>query len=58
LIATVGEALARQLQACFTLIIGIAIGLNASWQVALVTISTFPLNIFASVVHNAAMLQK
>ena len=46
-----GEALAKQLQAAFTLIIGLGIGLSASWKIALVVIATFPVNIIASAIQ-------
>lgn len=46
-----GEALAKQLQAIFTLFIGLGIGLSASWKIALVVLATFPVNIAASAIQ-------
>ena len=45
-----GEVDAKQLQAIFTLLIGLGIGLDACWQLSLVVIATFPINIAASAV--------
>ena len=42
-----GESVARQIQAAFTLLLGLALGLNASWKVALVVLAVFPVNIAA-----------
>jgi ATP-binding cassette subfamily B (MDR/TAP) protein 1 len=50
-----GEVLAKQLQASFTLIIGLALGLEASWKIALVVLATFPLSIVASAIQMAAI---
>lgn len=50
-----GEALAKQLQAAFTLIIGLGIGLSASWKIALVVLATFPVNIIASAIQMEAI---
>jgi ATP-binding cassette, subfamily B (MDR/TAP), member 1 len=46
-----GEALAKQLQAIFTLAIGCVIGFTASWQIAIVVIACFPANIVASAIQ-------
>jgi len=50
-----GEALAKQLQAVFTLALGLALGFSASWKIAFVVLACFPLNIAASVVQMQAM---
>jgi len=50
-----GESVARQIQAAFTLLLGLALGLNASWKVALVVLAVFPVNIAASAVQMAAI---
>lgn len=50
-----GEALAKQIQAFFTLVIGLGIGLSASWQITLVVLATFPLNIIASAIQMQAI---
>ena len=50
-----GEALAKQLQAAFTLIIGLGIGLSASWKITLVVLATFPVNIIASAIQMEAI---
>ena len=49
------ESLAKLMQAVFTLLIGIVLGMLASWQIALVVLATFPLNIIASGIQMAAM---
>ena len=49
-----GETVPRQLQATFTLIIGIGLAMNASWKLALVVIATFPVSIAASAVQMMA----
>eukprot|EP01035_Chromulina_nebulosa_P018834 gene18834-24615_t len=50
-----GEALAKQLQAIFTLLIGLGLGLSASWKIALVVLATFPINIAASAIQMQAI---
>ena len=40
-----GETLSNQLQACFTLLVGLIIGFTASWKITLVVIATFPVNV-------------
>jgi ABC-type multidrug transport system fused ATPase/permease subunit len=40
-----GETFANQLQALFTLAIGLIIGFTASWKISLVVIATFPINV-------------
>jgi ATP-binding cassette subfamily B (MDR/TAP) protein 1 len=50
-----GEAIAKQLQAIFTLAIGLGIGLNASWKISLVVLATFPINIAASAIQMQAI---
>ena len=50
-----GEAIAKQLQAIFTLAIGLGIGLNASWKITLVVLATFPVNIAASAIQMQAI---
>jgi ABC-type multidrug transport system fused ATPase/permease subunit len=56
-ITLVGETVARQLQAIFTLAIGLAVSLSASWKISLVLIATFPVTIIASVLHTQAFVQ-
>ena len=41
----VGETFSNQLQAVFTLAIGLIIGFTASWKISLVVIATFPINV-------------
>jgi ATP-binding cassette, subfamily B (MDR/TAP), member 1 len=50
-----GESIPRQLQAMFTLLIGLGIGLSASWKLALVVIATFPVSIVASAIQMQAL---
>jgi ATP-binding cassette subfamily B (MDR/TAP) protein 1 len=50
-----GEALAKQLQAFFTLTIGMIIGFTASWKIAAVVLATFPVNIAASALQMQAI---
>lgn len=50
-----GEAVAKELQALFTLAIGVGIAFSASWKVSLVTLSTFPLTIAAAALQNRRM---
>jgi ABC-type multidrug transport system fused ATPase/permease subunit len=50
-----GESFARQLQAVATLLVAMALGFNASWQIALVVLGTFPLNIVASAIQMQAI---
>ena len=45
----VGETFSNQLQAVFTLAIGLIIGFSASWKISLVVIATFPINVRGSV---------
>jgi ATP-binding cassette, subfamily B (MDR/TAP), member 1 len=40
-----GEAVAKQIQALFTLAVGVGLGFSASWKIALVVLATFPLNV-------------
>ena len=47
-----GENFARQLQAVASLLVGVILGLDASWKIALVMIATLPLNIFAGVIQS------
>jgi ATP-binding cassette subfamily B (MDR/TAP) protein 1 len=49
-----GESLARQLQAFFTLAVGLILGFRASWKVALVVIAAFPINIIAGAIQMQA----
>merc|ERR1711871_1065365 len=49
-----GENIPRQLQAIFTLAVGIGLGMNASWKIALVVLATFPVNIAASAIQMMA----
>jgi ABC-type multidrug transport system fused ATPase/permease subunit len=58
LLTTIGETLARQLQAGFTLVIGLAVGLSASWRIGLVVLATLPVNLLATVIQLAAFNQK
>ena len=46
-----GEAVAKQLQALFTLAVGIGLSVAASWKIALVTLATFPVMIVASTIQ-------
>jgi ATP-binding cassette, subfamily B (MDR/TAP), member 1 len=50
-----GEALAKQLQAIFTLSVGCVIGFSASWRIAGVVIACFPANIIASAIQMQAV---
>jgi ATP-binding cassette subfamily B (MDR/TAP) protein 1 len=50
-----GESLARQLQAFFTLAVGVILGFRASWKISLVVIAAFPINIIASAIQMQAM---
>ena len=50
-----GEALAKQLQALFTFVIGLGVGLSASWKISLVVLATFPLNMIASAIQMQAI---
>ena len=50
-----GEGLAKQLQAAFTLLIGLALGFSAAWQIAFVVLACFPLNIIASAIQMQAI---
>ena len=50
-----GEALAKQLQALFTLVVGCIIGFSASWRIAGVVIACFPANIIASAIQMQAI---
>jgi len=49
-----GEVIAKQLEAIFTLIIGLILAFIASWKIALVTLSVFPLMIVASAISGRA----
>lgn len=49
-----GETFSNQLQAMFTLTVGLIIGFTASWQISLVVLATFPLNIVASAIKMKA----
>ena len=46
-----GELLAKTLQAIFTLIIGLIIGLIAAWKLALVVLATFPINAISGIIQ-------
>ena len=50
-----GENVPRQLQAFFTLTVGLGLGLEASWKLALVVLATFPLTIAASAIQMQAV---
>jgi ABC-type multidrug transport system fused ATPase/permease subunit len=50
-----GETLAKELQAIFTLAVGLALGFAASWKITLVVLATFPLMIASSAVRSAHM---
>jgi ATP-binding cassette subfamily B (MDR/TAP) protein 1 len=50
-----GMGLAKQLQAAFTLLIGLALGFSAAWQIAFVVLACFPLSIASSAVQMQAM---
>jgi ATP-binding cassette subfamily B (MDR/TAP) protein 1 len=49
-----GDSIPRMLQAFFTLAVGLGLGINASWKIALVVLATFPVSIFASALQMAA----
>jgi len=50
-----GEALAKQIQALFTIVIAFVLGFTASWKIALVTLGTFPLNVIGGAVQMSAI---
>jgi ATP-binding cassette subfamily B (MDR/TAP) protein 1 len=50
-----GMGLAKQLQAVFTLLIGLALGFSAAWQIAFVVLACFPLSIASSAVQMQAI---
>jgi ATP-binding cassette subfamily B (MDR/TAP) protein 1 len=50
-----GIAAARQIQAFFTLTIGIILGFTASWKIAFVVLATFPVSIAASAIQMQAI---
>jgi ABC-type multidrug transport system fused ATPase/permease subunit len=50
-----GEGLAKQLQAAFTLLLGLALGFSATWQVAFVVLACFPLSIVSSAIQMQAI---
>eukprot|EP01033_Poteriospumella_lacustris_P014692 gene14693-10505_t len=49
------ESMAKQVQATFTLLIALGLGLSASWKVALVVLACFPLSIAASAIQMQAI---
>lgn len=51
-----GDMLGRQCQAGFTLAVGMILSFTASWQIALVTLATFPLNAMANALQMAVAL--
>ena len=52
---TSGASTARQFQAFFTLAVGVALAMSATWKVALVVLATFPVAIAASAVQMQAI---
>lgn len=50
-----GEALAKQLQAICTFVVALVIGFTASWKIALVVLSTFPVTVVSSAIQNQAI---
>jgi hypothetical protein len=50
-----GESLSRQIQALFTLCVGLGLGLAASWKLGLVVLATFPLATFAAYIQMQAI---
>jgi ATP-binding cassette, subfamily B (MDR/TAP), member 1 len=48
-------AVAKQFQAFFTLAVGIILGFMASWEIALVVLATFPLNVIAGAIQMQAV---
>jgi ATP-binding cassette subfamily B (MDR/TAP) protein 1 len=50
-----GDSLAKQLQAIFTLAVGISLGFTATWKVSAVVLATFPLNVMAEMVVDQQM---
>ena len=53
-----GVGLAKQIQAIFTLLIGLGLGFSASWQIAFVVIACFPISIAAGTVQMKAAAGK
>jgi len=53
-----GESLARQIQAVFTLLIGLGLAFSASWKVAFVVLACFPISIAASAIQMEAIAGK
>ena len=50
-----GESVAKQIQALFTLAVGVGLGFSASWKIALVVLATFPLNVIAGAIQMQAV---
>eukprot|EP01040_Poterioochromonas_malhamensis_P002792 gene2792-2974_t len=50
-----GEGLAKQIQAAFTLLIGLGLGFSAAWKIAFVVLACFPLSIIASAIQMQAI---
>lgn len=50
-----GEGLAKQIQAAFTLLIGLGLGFSAAWKIAFVVLACFPLSIMASAIQMQAI---
>ena len=51
-----GDMVGRQCQAFFTLFIGLLISFTSSWEIALVTLSTFPIQAGANAIQMQVML--
>lgn len=51
-----GDVVASQIQAMFTMLVGMGIGFAASWKIAFVVIATFPLNILGGIMQAKARL--
>jgi len=51
-----GEAVAKQIQAIFTLLIGVGLGFSACWKLALVVVGTFPVNIIGGIINHQTQM--
>lgn len=53
-----GEAIAKQIQAVCTLLVGLGLGFSACWELSLIVFATFPINIIGGAIsHQAEMGQ-
>ena len=46
-----GDTMAKQLQALFTLAVGLGLSFAATWKLSLVVLSTFPFTIVAAIIQ-------